>query len=1014
MKTLIYILFAVVCALAVPPAEALFLDKTAALGPGAIANRASAWVDYDSDGWVDLHDGVTLWRNQGGAGFTAVTTVSSGNSLWADFDNDGFLDVYSGIGVLHRNVDGTGAFAPQSFPALPMTVSQASSWGDHDGDGFVDIYITGYEGGPLNDAHVRNDGGVFSSVVAQSYNLRQSRGVTSCDFDQDGDIDVYVSNYRLQPNSLWLNDGNGGFDDFASTFGVQGTGGSAHTIGSAWGDLDNDGYIDLFVGNFAHPGQPQSQFLRNMGPSGSYHFTDMSATAGLHYQESYATPALGDMDNDGDLDLFLTAVYPGDNAVLYRNDGNWAFTDVTSAMGLGGLPGDNYQAAWADYDNDGDLDLVSHGTIWENQGNANHWLKVALVGNGMAVNRAAIGAQVRIRKGAYVVTRQVEGSTGEGNENDLTLHFGLGTDASPVDLEVRWPNGATRLVRGLAVDRTVTIRAIEGTLTAIGAPSPANGWDTTSEVSIRAFSSQKATRPWSTTIDGSGILDAEGFRHSTVVVPTSDMALNSGPDVQAVRGGTVAGDTWVEFDLGDRKTLTEMWIWNYNEGAWTRMGMKEVTIEVSDTGGTNPSEWQTVFDGRIPEATGTSGAWPSLMLPMADTVAARYVVITTDAGMDRNWANGSHPDCGLSEVRFFTLPLLGLARLNIESCRFQTANDVEYSLQRAPAGQPGATWVDTGLVIVGDGTVRDAIDPLGPSAQFVYRVVHAGAVGNPNAGNGWDSTGAVSVRAGLEHSSRPWINTINGSGIHGADGEFHTDCVEADCLGNGGPATMGFAVNGPAAARGGTVSGSQWVEYAFDRVYHLANLMIWNYNEDTNPDTGSGSNNWSTQGMKDVTIQYTTVAGTGAFAGWGSGNPTDWLTAFSGSLNKASGSNMLQAQLIVVNGAAKYVVITAADNPDGNFMNDFNQSTTSTEAALSEVRFDGLTVEPYTGTVHPQGLAFRFPTAAGKRYGLQRTTDLVSPVWETFDMYLWGDGSEMMLYDIPGAADGATYRVVSD
>ena len=125
----------------------------------------------------------------------------------------------------------------------------------------------------------------------------------------------------------------------------------------------------------------------NDGPP-DYHFTERWVLDGDDYQESYATPALGDYDNDGDLALFLTAVYHTngytDEAVLYRNDGNWNFTDVTDDEGLGSLGyanQGNYQAAWADFDNDGDLDLATAGRLFVNQGNANHWLKVHLTGN---------------------------------------------------------------------------------------------------------------------------------------------------------------------------------------------------------------------------------------------------------------------------------------------------------------------------------------------------------------------------------------------------------------------------------------------------------------------------------------------------------------------------------------------------------------------------------------------------------------------------------------------------------
>jgi enediyne biosynthesis protein E4 len=263
----------------------------------------------------------------------------------------------------------------------------------------------------------------------------------------------------LQPNLLWKNDGKGKFTDVAKTHGAMGNeklGCYGHTIGSAWGDLDNDGHLDLFVGNFSHPPdyQDRSQFLRNKGPKGKYHFEDMTKTAKLRWQESYASPTLGDFDNDGWLDIYFTTVYPGDKSVLYRNRGQWIFSEIKDGGGLS-LP-QSYQAAWADFDNDGQLDIVTGGKLFRNLGTKNHWLKIRLEGTGKT-NRAAIGSQVRITLGEQTLTRQVEGATGQGNQNDLTLHFGLGVRTDPVEVEIRWTDG-TKQIAKTAVDRLLIVK----------------------------------------------------------------------------------------------------------------------------------------------------------------------------------------------------------------------------------------------------------------------------------------------------------------------------------------------------------------------------------------------------------------------------------------------------------------------------------------------------------------------------------------------------------------------------
>ena len=178
-------------------------------------------------------------------------------------------------------------------------------------------------------------------------------------------------------------------------------GGNGHSIGAAWGDFDNDGWIDLFAGNFSRPGQPQSRFLRNRGPETGFTFDD-KGTCGLHWQESYASPAVGD------------------------------------------------------YDNDGDLDLMSGGRLWRNGGNRNFWIKVKLVGVGK-VNRSAIGAVVRLPFGEETLTRQVEGSTGQGNHNGHTLYFGLGGNKRRRTLEIAWPYTKERLTVTVTVNRVTAV-----------------------------------------------------------------------------------------------------------------------------------------------------------------------------------------------------------------------------------------------------------------------------------------------------------------------------------------------------------------------------------------------------------------------------------------------------------------------------------------------------------------------------------------------------------------------------
>ena len=421
------------------------------VGLGAI-DHATAWADFNNDGWVDLFDGGQLWRNDKGKFHKAPGPMNShaGYGTWGDYNNDGFVDLFTGF-KLYRNVNGNGTFADVSalLPSLTTTDAIANVWGDFNNDGYLDLYIVGHQKSSSYspDLILFNNRGNGFTKVWQEPSARPGRSVVTADFDRDADLDVYVSNYRLEPNYLFRNNGNGAFTDVAPQYGA--TGSNGHSIGSAWGDLDNDGWLDLFAGNFSHPGQPTSEFLRNRGPNGGYKFEVKDRLDGPDWLESYGTPALADKDNDGDLDLYFTTVYGHDRSRLYRNDGNWRFVNASAGSGITPITG-SQQASWADFDNDGDMDLFTgtslgvSGKLFRNNGNNNNWLKVKLVGGG-PINHSAIGSQVRIKAGNHTQVAQIEAQSGRGgNANDPTLHFGLDKFNGTVSIEVFWSDGTVQ------------------------------------------------------------------------------------------------------------------------------------------------------------------------------------------------------------------------------------------------------------------------------------------------------------------------------------------------------------------------------------------------------------------------------------------------------------------------------------------------------------------------------------------------------------------------------------------
>jgi len=340
-------------------ASADFTDQTAALGlTGKIGLTQASVIDINNDGLIDISSLDYLYFNNGTI-FTNRIYANFYGGQWGDFNNDGWVDCFNpNLQKLYQSNLAIN-FTEVTLPLFNTSTVSSGCLGDFNSDGWLDLYIPGKF--TTDTVLMNNKDGTFSNTFTYS-NGYDARGVTACDFDVDGDLDVYVSNYLQTPNQLMQNNGDNSFSNVAGAFGVAGDNPAVspsfnpygHTIGSSWGDFDNDGYFDLFVGNFNHHdsrSSDESKFLRNLGPSGSYHFElkkELDSANGL-WRESFAQPNFADYDNDGDLDLFITTVYAGNTAILLRNDGNWTFTDVTSSEGLANInTGGNYLNTWAD------------------------------------------------------------------------------------------------------------------------------------------------------------------------------------------------------------------------------------------------------------------------------------------------------------------------------------------------------------------------------------------------------------------------------------------------------------------------------------------------------------------------------------------------------------------------------------------------------------------------------------------------------------------------------------------
>jgi enediyne biosynthesis protein E4 len=456
---------------------------------------------------------VALYENAGGVFRNRTAEAGLRQRGWAfgvcvaDYDNDGHEDFYvTAYGpnlLFHNNGDGTfderAAAAGVSNPRW----GTGCAFGDYDRDGDVDLYVANYVAfdenarardcvfmgtlkvfcGPKGlageaDVLYRNNGnGTFRDVTLQA-GVKEPNyygfGVVFSDFDNDGWPDIYVANDSV-PNLLFKNRRDGTFEEVGlisgtslSLFGQPQAG-----MGIAVGDYDANGLFDIYVTNFAND---TNTLYRNLG---EMTFSDMTAGSGA---ASASRPNIGwgtgfaDFDNDGWLDLFVANghVYPDVDQLkgisrylqpkeLYRNLGNGRFAEI-AGRGAGDLSGPRPSrgAAFGDYDNDGDIDVLvinanTRPSLYRNEGgNRKSWIGFRLIGDGS--NRDAIGARVEIEAGGRTQIGEVRSGGSYLSHNDMRVHFGVGSAQRVDRVRIRWPNGKTEILQGMNTRQYVTIR----------------------------------------------------------------------------------------------------------------------------------------------------------------------------------------------------------------------------------------------------------------------------------------------------------------------------------------------------------------------------------------------------------------------------------------------------------------------------------------------------------------------------------------------------------------------------
>jgi tetratricopeptide (TPR) repeat protein len=469
-----------------------FTDVTEEVGLGGRRESRIAWADFNNDGYDEiLLGGRVLFLNCSGDSFRDFTdsagigTSGVSGAVCADFDNDGNMDFYAISGGKRDKTDrlwkgnGDGTFVDVTSVARDVTdtlSTEGAAWGDYDLDGYVDLYCANYEVwgevSGLEDRLYHNNGDGTFSRVGRGVGIeppfgedRAGRGVNWGDFDNDGDPDIFVSNYRLHENFLFRNNGDGTFNNVAVKQGVAGDetdGWWGHTIGSEWGDFDNDGDLDLVTANLAHPRyiefSDKTRLYENTGAP-EWAFVDRRESSGIKYDETHSDPSWGDVDGDGDLDLYITSIYEERRSFLYENLGEGRFRDITWLSGVRAYNG--WGCAFSDFDNDGDLDLFvasgSGGHLFENDGHGNNWIAVSLVG-GEKSNRGCVGARVVVSQGERRQVREVQGGKGTTSQHSLVQFFGLGGSSERVDIRVRFPSGKVEEKKDIEVNQRLVIK----------------------------------------------------------------------------------------------------------------------------------------------------------------------------------------------------------------------------------------------------------------------------------------------------------------------------------------------------------------------------------------------------------------------------------------------------------------------------------------------------------------------------------------------------------------------------
>lgn len=407
----------------------------------------------------------SLYLNNQTGGFIKIITgpvVNDGGSsiggTCGDYNNDGFLDLF----VTNRNnfgnflYLGTGDSIFTKITAGNIVTdlfnSNSSNWIDLNKDGLLDLHVVNFT---ANDILYMNNGMpdfTFTKIDTSAF-LLDGTGTFSIvggwsDYNNDRLTDFFIGTGGTQNDFVFTNNGN---QVFTKTI----LNDARNSLGCSWGDFDNDGDLDLFTAGFLNS---KSRLYRNSGPP-SFNLEPIDTGIVSNDPSNSIGSCWGDFDNDGDLDLFVSN--DGSNNFLYTNTGapNYGFIKITAGAVVND-GGNSFGCAAGDYNNDGQLDIYipnrlnQQNFLYRNNGNNNNWITIKC--SGISSNFSAIGTKVRIKSGNTWQMQEVTAQTGYNSQN-LLLHFGLG-NASLIDsIKVEWINGLTHSFVNQTSNRNITI-----------------------------------------------------------------------------------------------------------------------------------------------------------------------------------------------------------------------------------------------------------------------------------------------------------------------------------------------------------------------------------------------------------------------------------------------------------------------------------------------------------------------------------------------------------------------------